>query len=390
MSPALVCAATKGDGVAAPSVRLVAATAAVIVATAWVVSYVPGLRPAFAFTPMLTVNSESLAAELVDGTNYSACGSDIRALASPWAGAAGGGGPAACGTVPDLLRSLASGRRAGADAPFVAGGCAPRWYGPRAACRLLVERDVSILLIGDSLTRHVSQSLFAVLAGNVARGAMAWWRIESAADRAGCSCAGAYTEKVCRHFSAARYFAEASRRVCDGNATADALPRVTTFEWFDAYNAGALREMLATHTRAGRFVVVYVNVGLHYSENPPAGVGPNGALAGMLRVVAEFAPNATAFVVTAHSTGSGRGQGPDGLAALNAELRARAAEAVMPRLSAAGVVAPGPTPVFESVAFTRNATPYDGTHHTLANVPLAVWALNAVDLLSAGRAARRG
>lgn len=351
---------------------------------------VPGTpSPPMTPSPVASSSGAAASATAVDRTNYTACGNDIRALATPWAvpGHALGSTPLPCDSLPRLISSMASGRRAAADAPFQAGGCAPVWYPARESCALLHDRDVSIVMIGDSLTRHVAQAVFTILSGDFALGGSAWWRM-TALERAECACAEAYREKSCRHLSAARWYAESSQRVCGGdvNESTAEPPRVTYLEWFDVWYEAELRRTLAAQVAAGRFVVAYFTVGLHYSEAPERGVGRTGALAGMLRVAAEFAPNVSTLVATGHSTGSGPQQTAAHMHAMNDQLRERAAEARMPRLAADGAVAVGPTPVLETVALTRNATAYDGTHHTFLNVPLAMWALNAFDFMSAGRA----
>jgi hypothetical protein len=73
--------------------------------------------------------------------------------------------------VEGLLKSLATGGRASVNGPFKFGGACGgiKWYSPREACDLL-QAAGSLVLVGDSLQRHLAQALFSVLAGNMKHG----------------------------------------------------------------------------------------------------------------------------------------------------------------------------------------------------------------------------
>ena len=98
------------------------------------------------------------------------CGHNYLELVSPPASRA----PPAC-SAPALLRALATGVRAGGtDAAFAFGGgagqCGLKWYTSREACSL-VAASGSLLIVGDSLQRHLAQALMSVLSGNLVHGA---------------------------------------------------------------------------------------------------------------------------------------------------------------------------------------------------------------------------
>ncbi len=93
------------------------------------------------------------------------CGRNYLELSSPPLSRA----PAAC--AGGLLRALSSATRRGRDAPFeLPPGCGLKWYTSREACSLVASAG-SLLIVGDSLQRHLAQALMAVLSGNLVHGA---------------------------------------------------------------------------------------------------------------------------------------------------------------------------------------------------------------------------
>jgi hypothetical protein len=93
-----------------------------------------------------------------------------------------------------VLAALAAGSRAAWDAPFDLGsGCALQWYAPAEACAL-VARLGTLVVVGDSLQRHLLQALFAVLRGDYALGATLAQRTTGSACLAACACDGQYSD----------------------------------------------------------------------------------------------------------------------------------------------------------------------------------------------------
>jgi hypothetical protein len=94
------------------------------------------------------------------------CGRNYLELASPPLSRSP---PPACGA--GLLRALAGASRRGRDAPLeLAHGCGLKWYSAREACALVASAG-SLLIVGDSLQRHLAQALMSVLSGNLVHGA---------------------------------------------------------------------------------------------------------------------------------------------------------------------------------------------------------------------------
>ena len=52
-----------------------------------------------------------------------------------------------------------------------------RWYVADEACRLLEERNAVLVVLGDSLSRHVGQALTMLFSGNFRSGGMQFWTL---------------------------------------------------------------------------------------------------------------------------------------------------------------------------------------------------------------------
>jgi hypothetical protein len=95
----------------------------------------------------------------------SQCGHNYLELAAPPLSRS----PPAC--AGGLLRALSGATRRGRDAPIeFPAGCGLKWYTSREACALVASAG-SLLIIGDSLQRHLAQALMSVLSGNLVHGA---------------------------------------------------------------------------------------------------------------------------------------------------------------------------------------------------------------------------
>ena len=133
-----------------------------------------------------------------------ACGRDYGDLLTP--------APAAARVCEGgVLRALARGSRRERDGPFDMGNCTVQWFTRDEACDLL-QRAGTLVIVGDSLQRHVAQALFSVLSGNVAHGSVLAHRLPRDAPHLLelCSCERAYDDHAehggdrrCREASAA-------------------------------------------------------------------------------------------------------------------------------------------------------------------------------------------
>jgi hypothetical protein len=72
-------------------------------------------------------------------------------------------------------------------APFaLARGCTLKWYAPGEACSLLA-RAGTLVVVGDSLARHLVQALFSALSGDYALGATVEPALEAPECADGCA-----------------------------------------------------------------------------------------------------------------------------------------------------------------------------------------------------------
>ena len=121
--------------------------------------------------------------------------------------------PAAIRSCPGgTLHALARGGRVERDGAFNLGNdCVVQWFTREEACDL-VARAGMVLLVGDSLSRHLAQAFISVLAGNIAHGSVLPQRLSAASPQLlkECSCDAAYddfrmegSEPACRAASAA-------------------------------------------------------------------------------------------------------------------------------------------------------------------------------------------
>ena len=141
----------------------------------------------------------------------SQCGHSYLELASPPLSRSPGGCAAG------LLRAFAGASRRGRDAPVeLAHGCGLKWFTPREACALVASAG-SLLIIGDSLQRHLAQALMAVLSGNLVHGAALAHKLPGDAPHllAQCACDRMYDDHAehggdrrCRDASAANLGSE--------------------------------------------------------------------------------------------------------------------------------------------------------------------------------------
>lgn len=98
-----------------------------------------------------------------------------------------------CTAPGGVLAAAAHGARHGRDAPFeLANDCAIKWFSPEEACNLL-ERVGTLVVVGDSLQRHLVQALFAIMSDYTV-GATALPLLASDECRALCACEGQFQD----------------------------------------------------------------------------------------------------------------------------------------------------------------------------------------------------
>lgn len=79
-----------------------------------------------------------------------------------------------CHTRSDLLAAVSGGGRVGFDAPFIPRGCDMRWYTTEEVCEIL-SRFERVIVVGDSMMRHVVGAINVLLRKSLGYGAVTNW-----------------------------------------------------------------------------------------------------------------------------------------------------------------------------------------------------------------------
>lgn len=73
-----------------------------------------------------------------------------------------------------LLTAMSSGGRIGQDAPYMPRGCDMRWFTTEEVCEIL-SRFQKVIIVGDSMMRHVIGSLNVLMRKDLGYGAVTDW-----------------------------------------------------------------------------------------------------------------------------------------------------------------------------------------------------------------------
>ena len=141
------------------------------------------------------------------------------------------------------------------DAPFRVRGCKFDWYSPRQVCAIL-EQAGQIIMIGDSLSRHLAQSLMILAAGDYVRGGM----LDVAQPE--CVCDAQYDDaRKCRDASSA-YRAE--HDLPPGEVCPNWRGQHIAFlsEW-EGYDPVRVQRYLDKPEFRGNRTLVYISLGMH-------------------------------------------------------------------------------------------------------------------------------
>lgn len=79
-----------------------------------------------------------------------------------------------CPDKNSVLRAMSNGGRAGKDAPYVPRGCDMRWYDTKEVCEIL-NRFSQVVLVGDSMLRHIIGALNVVIREDLGYGGVTDW-----------------------------------------------------------------------------------------------------------------------------------------------------------------------------------------------------------------------
>lgn len=79
-----------------------------------------------------------------------------------------------CPDRPSMLTAMSSGGRIGNDAPYMPRACDMRWFSTEEICEIL-SRFGKIIIVGDSMMRHVMGSLNVLIRKDLGYGAVTDW-----------------------------------------------------------------------------------------------------------------------------------------------------------------------------------------------------------------------
>ncbi|KAG9240926.1 hypothetical protein BJ878DRAFT_578663 [Calycina marina] len=94
-----------------------------------------------------------------------------------------------------LLTAMSSGGRIGFDAPYMPRGCDMRWFTSEEVCEILGRFD-RVVLVGDSMMRHVMGTINILIRKNIGYGAVTDWNF-SQEERNQCFCNEQFDIKFC-------------------------------------------------------------------------------------------------------------------------------------------------------------------------------------------------
>ncbi|KAL9111882.1 MAG: hypothetical protein Q9227_003732 [Pyrenula ochraceoflavens] len=100
-----------------------------------------------------------------------------------------------CTSRSELLKALAGGGRIGIDAPFLPRGCDMRWFSTAEVCEVL-SRFEKVIVVGDSMMRHVVGAINVLLREDLGYGAVTDWNF-SEKEKEECFCNHQFDVKAC-------------------------------------------------------------------------------------------------------------------------------------------------------------------------------------------------
>jgi hypothetical protein len=83
-----------------------------------------------------------------------------------------------CRDRASMLNAMSSGGRIGQDAPYMPRGCDMRWFTSEEICEILGRFD-KVVLVGDSMLRHVTGSINILLRKDIGYGAVTDWNFSA-------------------------------------------------------------------------------------------------------------------------------------------------------------------------------------------------------------------
>lgn len=83
-----------------------------------------------------------------------------------------------CLARPTIIAAMTGGGRIGFDAPFMPRGCDMRWFTSEEVCEILGRFD-RVVLVGDSMLRHVIGSINILVRQDIGYGAVTDWNFSA-------------------------------------------------------------------------------------------------------------------------------------------------------------------------------------------------------------------
>ncbi|KAG4437935.1 hypothetical protein IFR05_006605 [Cadophora sp. M221] len=100
-----------------------------------------------------------------------------------------------CSDQASMLTAMSSGGRIGHDAPYMPRGCDMRWFTTEEICEILGRFD-KVVLVGDSMLRHIIGSMNILIRKDLGYGAVTDWNF-SLQERKECFCNEQFDVKAC-------------------------------------------------------------------------------------------------------------------------------------------------------------------------------------------------
>ncbi|KAK9416684.1 hypothetical protein SUNI508_09594 [Seiridium unicorne] len=100
-----------------------------------------------------------------------------------------------CPTRTLMLEAMSSGGRVGRDSPYTSRGCDMIWYTTEEVC-VILGRFSQILLVGDSMLRHIIGAINILIREDLGYGAVTDWNFNQA-ERRECFCLNQFNVKTC-------------------------------------------------------------------------------------------------------------------------------------------------------------------------------------------------
>ncbi|XMA15209.1 hypothetical protein WAI453_008000 [Rhynchosporium graminicola] len=100
-----------------------------------------------------------------------------------------------CKDQTSMLTAMSSGGRIGHDAPYMPRGCDMRWFNTDEICEILGRFD-KVVLIGDSMLRHIIGSMNILIRKDLGYGAVTDWNF-SLQEKKECFCNEQFDVKAC-------------------------------------------------------------------------------------------------------------------------------------------------------------------------------------------------